>query len=56
MRTGVLVREEEGKGLQSLPMIAYNNIPHEDIRGMNNKVQKDGKKLVTNTFLTITIE
>ena len=51
MRTGVLVR---GESLMSLPMIEYNNIPHEDIRGMSNKVEKDGKKLVTNTFLSLT--
>ena len=47
MRTGVLC-VDEGQ-LQSLPMMEYN-ISHDDIRGMNMKVERDGKKLVNNAF------
>ena len=47
MRTGVLSRHN-GK-LESLPMIDYP-IPHDDIRGMNMKVARDGKTLVKTDF------
>ena len=47
MRTGVLSRHNSI--LESLPMIEYT-IPHDDIRGMNMKIAKDGKTLVKSDF------
>ena len=43
MRAGVISRKEEI--LEKLPLIEYN-ISHTDIRGMDKKVDKDGKTLI----------
>merc|ERR1712106_385170 len=43
MRAGVISRKEEV--LEKLPLIEYN-ISHTDIRGMDKKVDKDGKTLI----------
>ena len=47
MRTGVLCKNNGA--LESLPLIEYN-LPHNDIRGTNMKVEKDGKTLIKSDF------